>query len=241
MNAQLFDFMNDLGKSSSTDAAGEVFIRFAQGIGASVVHTFFGTDPDKQSVSTVPEDYAREDARLALLGDNHLANAIRAGNPRLIWGVDFEHMFKEPTKSGHASVMGRFENFRQRSSVTFAMPNTDGSFCGAGVGIGFEDTGPQFLKRMDESGGALAVAAFAAFAQMKILYKPQDQASPLSPRQQEILLLLADGYRLSQIADKLKISDSAVRLYLVNLRAKLGVKTKEQALALAIRNGWITP
>ncbi|PTQ75944.1 response regulator transcription factor [Celeribacter persicus] len=64
--------------------------------------------------------------------------------------------------------------------------------------------------------------------------------SPLSPRQTQILSLLAQGYRLGEIAQRLGISDSAVNLYLSNTKQKLGLKTKEHCLALAVRNGWLS-
>lgn len=56
----------------------------------------------------------------------------------------------------------------------------------------------------------------------------------LSGREREVLLWLCTGYRVSMIADKLGISELAVNLYLKNARAKLGAKTREQAVARAI-------
>lgn len=241
MNNDLLDFMTDLRVSKTTDQAGQSFISFAQKTGANVVHTFFGTAPEMQSVSTLPASYTQEEGRVALRQKNHLAEAIRGGTPRIFWGLDFEQFVGNPTKVGTANVFGRFENFQQRSSVTYAMPNADNSYSGAGIGIGFEDTGAQFLKRMDEAGGAFAVASFAAYSQMLTLRDVANDPSPLTPRQAEILTLLASGHKLGDIADSLKISDSAVNLYLSNMRTKLKVRTKEQALAMAISKGWIEP
>lgn len=241
MNNQLYDFMTDLRAAESVDQAGQSFIAFAQKTGASAVHTFFGTAPDKQSISTLPAPYTQEEGRIALMGAFTTANQVRSGTPRVIWGIDYVASNPNATAADVEQAAGRFQNFRQRSSVTFSMPNNDNSFSGAGVGVGFEDTGAQFLKRMEESGGALAVASFAAYSQMLKLEEPANDQSPLSPRQAELLTLLASGQRLSDIADTMKIADSTVNLYLHNLRAKLGVRTKEQALAIAISKGWITP
>jgi DNA-binding CsgD family transcriptional regulator len=241
MNAELSDFMTNLLASSSTEKAGQTFIRFAQRAGACVVHTFFGTAPEKQSVSTLPAAYTQEEGRAALRQRNHIVEPVRAGVPRNFWGLDFEHLAVAPTEVGTRTIHARFEDFRQRSSVTFSMPNADNTYSGAGVGIGFEDSGKQLLTRFEHSGGIFAVAAHAAYSHMlRFETKPNDP-SPLSPRQAEILQLLASGHRLGDIADMLTISDSAVNLYLSNLRAKLGVRTKEQALAMAIRSGWIEP
>jgi DNA-binding CsgD family transcriptional regulator len=61
----------------------------------------------------------------------------------------------------------------------------------------------------------------------------------LSGREREVLLWLCAGYRVSMIADKLGVSESAVNLYLKNARAKLDAKTREQAVARAIFSGQI--
>ena len=74
---------------------------------------------------------------------------------------------------------------------------------------------------------------------MELFYKPERLRSPLSNRQRQILQLLSEGYRTDMIADKLGITNSAVNLYLTKLKKKLNVKTREQALAQALTNGWI--
>ncbi|WP_337660165.1 helix-turn-helix transcriptional regulator [Anderseniella sp. Alg231-50] len=61
----------------------------------------------------------------------------------------------------------------------------------------------------------------------------------LSGREREVLLWLCAGCRVSMIADQLAISESAVNLYIKNARAKLGAKTREQAVARAILSGQI--
>lgn len=61
----------------------------------------------------------------------------------------------------------------------------------------------------------------------------------LSTRERECLLWLCAGLRVSMIAAKLAISESAVHLYLSNARKKLGAHTREQAIARAIFSGEI--
>lgn len=56
----------------------------------------------------------------------------------------------------------------------------------------------------------------------------------LSTRERECLLLLAQGLRTAQIADRLGIATVTVELYCRNARKKLAAKTREQAVALAI-------
>ena len=63
----------------------------------------------------------------------------------------------------------------------------------------------------------------------------------LSDRERECLLWLSVGLRVSMIADKLAISESAVNLYITNAKHKLGSKTREQAVAQAILSTEIIP
>ncbi len=61
----------------------------------------------------------------------------------------------------------------------------------------------------------------------------------LSPRERECLRWLCAGIRVSMIADKLLISESAVNLYVSNAKRKLNAKTREQAVAKALLLGEI--
>ncbi len=61
----------------------------------------------------------------------------------------------------------------------------------------------------------------------------------LSERESECLIWLCSGLRVSMIADRLLLSESAVRLYITNARHKLGARTREQAIARAILSGEI--
>lgn len=65
------------------------------------------------------------------------------------------------------------------------------------------------------------------------------QASPLSDREQEVLLLLTQGLRDRDIAQQLHISERTVKFHLNNVLTKLGSRTRYQALHQAICSGWI--
>ena len=109
------------------------------------------------------------------------------------------------------------------------------------MGLGFPDKLSAFKKLVEEHCDHLAIAASAAHSRMQLLKVATPINSPLSARQREILIYLACGYKTDSIADKLNISVSAVNLYFHNLKKKLNVKTREQALAQALVNGWIDP
>lgn len=60
--------------------------------------------------------------------------------------------------------------------------------------------------------------------------------SPLTPREREVLSLLASGYMYSRIADRLGLAEITVRTHVKSAREKLGAATREQAIAIAIRD-----
>jgi DNA-binding CsgD family transcriptional regulator len=66
------------------------------------------------------------------------------------------------------------------------------------------------------------------------------QASPmLSEREQEIMVLLAQGYRDRNIAQHLHISESTVKFHINNSLAKLNAKNRYQGVYQATVKGWI--
>jgi PAS domain S-box-containing protein len=67
------------------------------------------------------------------------------------------------------------------------------------------------------------------------------QAEPLSPREREVLTLLARGSSAEAIADHAEVSPDTVRTHLRNAMKKLGAHTRTHAVARAIRRREIDP
>jgi DNA-binding NarL/FixJ family response regulator len=63
----------------------------------------------------------------------------------------------------------------------------------------------------------------------------------LTPQQESVLELAADGLTNQQIGIRLYISESTVRFHLQKLKSKLGARTKTELIAKAIRAGVISP
>ncbi len=59
----------------------------------------------------------------------------------------------------------------------------------------------------------------------------------LTPREHEVLQLLAQGLRNAQIADVLELSTGTVRNYVSEILAKLGVSDRTQAAVIAVKRG----
>jgi DNA-binding NarL/FixJ family response regulator len=62
----------------------------------------------------------------------------------------------------------------------------------------------------------------------------------LTPRQTEILQLLADGVPVATIAERLGMSRLTLRTHVQNILTRLGVHTKTEAVTVAIRHGRIS-
>jgi len=67
----------------------------------------------------------------------------------------------------------------------------------------------------------------------------RDHAGPLSPRELEVLHLVAEGLSNKQIAKELFIAESTVRYHLTSIFNKLGVDTRTHALAVAAQRDLI--
>ena len=63
--------------------------------------------------------------------------------------------------------------------------------------------------------------------------------APLSPREVEILQLVAYGATTKEVADQLEISFHTVKTHLERIFEKLGANDRAQAVAIAIRQGMV--
>jgi len=64
-------------------------------------------------------------------------------------------------------------------------------------------------------------------------------ASPLTPREADVLELAADGAPVEEIAQRAALAPGTVRNYLSSAAAKLGVSNRHEAARLARSHGWI--
>jgi two-component system response regulator NreC len=67
----------------------------------------------------------------------------------------------------------------------------------------------------------------------------KDEPSPLTPREREILILVAEGHTNAEIAKKLFISEKTVQTHRSNILDKLGIHDRTELVRYAIRIGLI--
>jgi DNA-binding NarL/FixJ family response regulator len=89
-------------------------------------------------------------------------------------------------------------------------------------------------------------AAGEVLARLRIVTRRKRPAPPtnkgrLTRREHEVLTLLSEGLRWSEIAERLVISPKTVATHAENIRRKLGVTNRAEAIAVAYRDQLLAP
>ena len=71
--------------------------------------------------------------------------------------------------------------------------------------------------------------------------KSQEMVEPLTDREREVLVLVAQGETNKQIARQLGISERTARTHVSNILGKLGLASRTQAALYAVREGLVSP
>jgi DNA-binding NarL/FixJ family response regulator len=99
------------------------------------------------------------------------------------------------------------------------------------------------IEIVAEAGTLAEGRASAADVDALIVATPRAQQAllePLTPRELEVLDLLAEGLSNHAIALRLSISEHTVKFHVSSICAKLGADNRTDAVRRAVRNGLIT-
>ena len=84
------------------------------------------------------------------------------------------------------------------------------------------------------------IAAMAPFLGLTMpARRPEGSVEELTPRELEVLRLVADGLSDADIADRLVLSPHTVHRHVANIRRKLGLHSRAAAAAYAVRTGLV--
>ncbi|MFI6522381.1 response regulator [Spirillospora sp. NPDC050679] len=84
-------------------------------------------------------------------------------------------------------------------------------------------------------------SALAPSVASRLLGRMRPRAATLTPRELEVLQLVAEGMSNRRISRRLFLSETTVKTHLVHIYAKLGVDSRTAAVAAASRQGLIRP
>jgi two-component system, NarL family, nitrate/nitrite response regulator NarL len=114
--------------------------------------------------------------------------------------------------------------------------------------IGSESDRARLRARLDRSLTVVGEFASVASAPLDVdafLLAPpaaedDDVADPLTPREVEVLELLAEGLPNKAIAVRLGVSDKTVKFHVAAISGKLGAANRTDAVRRGVRRGLIT-
>jgi len=88
---------------------------------------------------------------------------------------------------------------------------------------------------------AITRRLIAEFARLRPRQVRPDSLAELTPREAEILGLVAEGLSNREIADRLVLSDETVKTHVSHVLRKLGLRDRAQAVVVAYETGLVVP
>lgn len=88
--------------------------------------------------------------------------------------------------------------------------------------------------------GRATLSPEAAQALVNAANQPPAPGHDLTEREREVLVLMVEGLNNTQIAARLVVSPSTIKTHVSNILSKLGVASRSEAVASALRSGLVT-
>jgi len=182
------------------------------------LETLVGSDPDLELAGSFPDlsslDTLRPDVVLAAVPYDDLAPPTDGATPAIVLlSTD-----PQPAWTSDAVRLGIRAVLRPDASAREVLAAVGAASAGMAV------LDPQDLEALLPTSGATAPAA---------------DPPALTPREREVLRLLADGDANKNIAWKLGISEHTVKFHVASILGKLHAGTRTEAVAIGMRQGLI--
>jgi DNA-binding NarL/FixJ family response regulator len=152
-----------------------------------------------------------------------------------------------PTVDGVAALEGLRDAGSEARTIVFTAYDTDERILGslrAGA-RGYLLKGASRAEIFDairtvHSGGSLLGPAVTSRL-LDHIEQGDERPDGLTPRELEVLTLLARGLKNAEIASELFISERTVKFHVSSILAKLGAETRTEAVRIAARRGLVEP
>jgi LuxR family quorum-sensing transcriptional regulator LasR len=166
-------------------------------------------------------------------------------DPRVLYTFDsaIPFVWDQESERGKSTAIDAFLDDARSHGVASGVSFVIYSPVGGHVLVAFNSAQPEIddLRRFEISrnlGDMVLLGLYFHELFMKTVVErglpPKFQGAPLSPQEKRCLALSAHGYTSRRIASVLKISERTVELYFSQLRAKLNVTTRQEAVGKAI-------
>ena len=236
MDLRLEDFANTVLNSTDAATAWTVTTRFFDGFG------FEGSVYGQRRLGVTPKaDDIRFSARIQGWQAAYLAHKDYERDPLFIYAPQMPSIFFTGASflddypylgPEDVAVIHRARSFGLQSGIALKMT---GGVTGIARGWNLVSAlGRADIQALHEQHGGL-LHICAALADQKIAAVEPPGEARLTERERECLVWLAQGLRTDQIADRMSIRPVTVDMHMRNARTRLGARTREQALAIAIR------
>ena len=175
---------------------------------------------------------------------------VLVGRSRMLPGVIEEHdpaaVVLASTAAGAASALHGLAGALRMPPVVLLVDDPRAAWTGAA-----RRAGVRSVLRRDATAEELTAALTAATAGLITLHPDvfaagvranaagADEDRALTPRERELLEMLAEGLSNRTIARRLGISTNTVKFHVASILAKLGVGSRTEAVTLGVRRGLI--
>ena len=183
--------------------------------------------------------YAAEYFQNNFAGADPVIRRLRISHEPVLWGP----FIADPRLGGPDSRMAEIVACMRRHDIHAGVSipaDIDAVGCRAGLSVSAQSgvDAARFETRFAENGWVLRLAALA-LAHLLGHESAREASGSLSTSERLVLVALSQGLRPRDIADRLGKSEHTIRNQIVSAQQRLGARTKEEAIAKALRFGLI--
>ena len=242
MERHLEDFLRHVSRNENPDDIWENCVQFFGGYGIETVYFWFGNaEEDIFWKTTVPPSWNAHYLENQYYQDDKVYNQAFTTTTPFYYGLEVDNDWIE-RHPRFERMLNEIADFGLNHGLIVPVASLDpkrGGGINLGTGGGIETLDRIVANRTEQ----VMLAAHCAHLRLNTLFgsRPREAQPALSVREREVLLWLAKGLRVDAIADKMHVKPVTVTLHIQKARRKLGARTRDQALSLAIMKGLIDP